>query len=186
MRTTTIVLATLGLIGIIAAVYAYTKDTPKEVAAEPASFEECAALYPVMESMPRQCRTPSGTLFVEEVSMPSNPVPSEASIPDLIEVDRPVVNQAVSSPLAISGRARGYWYFEATFPIELRDASGRIIAQHYAEAEAEWMTENFVPFTAELTYPTQPSGSTGTLVLRRSNASGDPERDQDLSIPVRF
>lgn len=32
------------------------------------SFEECAAAgYPVMESYPRQCRTPSGELFVEEI-----------------------------------------------------------------------------------------------------------------------
>src|SRR3989344_2601372 len=32
-----------------------------------ASFEECvAAGYPVMESYPSQCRTPDGTLFVED------------------------------------------------------------------------------------------------------------------------
>lgn len=31
------------------------------------NFEECeAAGYPVMESNPRQCRTPDGTLYVEE------------------------------------------------------------------------------------------------------------------------
>lgn len=31
------------------------------------NFEECAAAgYPVMESYPRQCRTPNGTLFKEE------------------------------------------------------------------------------------------------------------------------
>lgn len=31
------------------------------------SFEECADLYPVMESYPRQCRTPDGRHFVEEI-----------------------------------------------------------------------------------------------------------------------
>ena len=32
-----------------------------------ASFEECvAAGYPVMESNPRQCRTPDGTVFIED------------------------------------------------------------------------------------------------------------------------
>ena len=31
------------------------------------SFEECANLYDVMESYPRQCRTSDGTLFVEDV-----------------------------------------------------------------------------------------------------------------------
>ncbi|UCD03475.1 MAG: hypothetical protein JSV63_04185 [Candidatus Aenigmatarchaeota archaeon] len=35
------------------------------------SFEECAAAgNPVMESYPRQCRTPDGTLFVEEIDEP--------------------------------------------------------------------------------------------------------------------
>lgn len=37
-----------------------------------ANFEECAeAGYPVMESFPRQCRTPDGRLFVEETSNPN-------------------------------------------------------------------------------------------------------------------
>ena len=185
MRTTTIVLATIALIAIVAAVYAYTKDEPAPVA-EPVSFAECAALYPVMESSPRQCRTPGGTLFIEEIGTPTMPLPTEAAIDGLIEVDRPVMSQTVTSPLNISGRARGYWFFEATFPIELQDASGNVIASHYAEAEGEWMTEEFVPFTAELTFPAQPAGSTGSLVLRRSNASGDPERDQELVVPVSF
>lgn len=34
------------------------------------SFEECAAVYPVMESYPRQCRTPDGRHFVEEIEQP--------------------------------------------------------------------------------------------------------------------
>ncbi len=35
-----------------------------------ASFEECvAAGYPVMESFPRQCRTPDGTVFTEDGSV---------------------------------------------------------------------------------------------------------------------
>ncbi len=33
------------------------------------NFDECMAMgYPVMESYPRQCKTPDGTIFVEEVS----------------------------------------------------------------------------------------------------------------------
>ena len=35
------------------------------------SFKECAELgYPIMESYPRQCRTPDGDLFVEEIEVP--------------------------------------------------------------------------------------------------------------------
>ena len=34
------------------------------------SFEECAARYPVLESYPRQCNTPDGRHFVEEIDQP--------------------------------------------------------------------------------------------------------------------
>ena len=37
------------------------------------SFEECAALYPVLESYPRQCNTPDGKHFVEDVELPPLP-----------------------------------------------------------------------------------------------------------------
>lgn len=38
------------------------------------SFDDCAAAgHPVMESFPRQCRTPDGRLFVEEVVLPVEP-----------------------------------------------------------------------------------------------------------------
>jgi len=119
---------------------------------------------------------------------PTNtPAPGEsAGIPDLITAESPRVGAAVSSPVTIAGEARGTWYFEATFPLEIRDASGNLIAQHYAEAQGEWMTEDFVPFSSTLSFPEQPSGSQGTIILRYSNASGDPERDQSVEIPVVF
>ena len=38
------------------------------------NFEECiTAGYPIMESYPRQCRTPDGELFMEEIDYPLNP-----------------------------------------------------------------------------------------------------------------
>ena len=33
------------------------------------SFKECAKLYPIMESYPRQCRTPDGKTFVEDIEI---------------------------------------------------------------------------------------------------------------------
>ncbi len=48
------------------------------------------------------------------------------------------------------------------------------------------MTDAFVPFTATLTYPAQPAGSTGTLVLKKDNPSGEPVNDMSLTIPIQF
>ncbi|MCC7500504.1 hypothetical protein IT396_01735 [Candidatus Nomurabacteria bacterium] len=115
------------------------------------------------------------------------PTATPASKDDLIRVTSPLPEGAISSPLVVSGEARGNWYFEASFPIELRNAAGAMIAQGYAQAEGEWMTTEYVPFTSvPLTFTTQPSGSTGTLILRKDNPSGLPEHDNSLEIPVTF
>lgn len=109
-----------------------------------------------------------------------------AFLRDLIEVTAPLKNATITSPLTITGEARGTWYFEASAPIELRDANGKSIAQDHVTAQGNWMTEEFVPFKATLTFPAQPKGSTGTLILKNDNPSGDPARDKKLEIPVTF
>ncbi|HEV8677448.1 MAG TPA: Gmad2 immunoglobulin-like domain-containing protein [Candidatus Paceibacterota bacterium] len=116
----------------------------------------------------------------------TTPSSQTAGIADLISVSAPRVNASVSSPLAVSGSARGTWYFEATFPIVLQDASGSTIAQGHGQAQGEWTTTDFVPFTASLSFPAQAPGSHGTLILKKDNPSGDPARDQSVSIPVTF
>ncbi|MDD3399734.1 MAG: Gmad2 immunoglobulin-like domain-containing protein [Candidatus Pacebacteria bacterium] len=143
------------------------------------NFEECAeAGYPVMESYPRQCRVPEGETFTEDIG-------NEIEKSDLIRVNTPRPNYSVASPLLIEGEARGYWFFEATFPIKLLDGNGKVIAQHYAQAQEEWMTEDFVPFTAELNF-ISPDTKKGTLVLEKDNPSGLPENADELRIPVFF
>ncbi len=91
----------------------------------------------------------------------------------------------VRSPLLIVGEAR-LWYFEATFPIRLLNEAGREIAVGYASADGDWMTEDWVPFTAELSFSPQPPGSRGMLVLEKDNPSGLPENDDRVEIPIRF
>jgi hypothetical protein len=101
-----------------------------------------------------------------------------------INVSTPTIGATITSPLAISGEARGPWYFEASFPVLLKDASGNTIAQGVAQAQGDWMTTNFVPFTASLSFPPQPAGSNGTLVLMKDDPSGiNPD---SVSISVTF
>lgn len=73
----------------------------------------------------------------------------------MIEVTNPTHNGAITSPLTVKGRARGPWYFEASFPVELRNSSGTVIATAVAEAQGDWMTTDWVPFIATLNYPPQ-------------------------------
>lgn len=148
---------------------------------EPTNFEECvAAGYPVMESYPRQCRTPSGQNFVETI-------PQGQDKSDLIRVSSIAPGEAIASPLILTGEARGTWYFEASFPIAIEDAGGNVIGQGYAQADGEWMTEDFVPFTSiPITFAAQPAGSSGMVVLVKDNPSSLPEHDDYLEIPITF
>lgn len=102
-----------------------------------------------------------------------------------IKLESPKANQLISSPLTVTGTARGTWYFEASFPVRLLDANNQELAVRPAQAQGEWMTEDFVPFSVMLTFA-NPSTATGKLILQKDNPSGDPARDEQIEIPVRF
>jgi hypothetical protein len=104
----------------------------------------------------------------------------------LITVTSPKPSESIATPLTVTGQARGNWFFEGTFPITLVDQNDSTLADGYATAEGEWMTENFVPFTAQLTFEKPVAGQKGTLILKKANASGLTENDDALEIPVVF
>ena len=111
--------------------------------------------------------------------------PQRSTKDDLITVDYPTANAVVESPLTVTGEARGTWYFEASFPVQLLDANDNVIASAPAQAQGDWMTTDYVPFSVTLTFP-KPSTDTGTLVLKKDNPSGLPQNENELRIPVRF
>ncbi|TFG35496.1 MAG: hypothetical protein E4H47_01350 [Parcubacteria group bacterium] len=108
------------------------------------------------------------------------PIPPDET---LIKVSIPSPDQEIQSPFTIKGEARGYWFFEASFPVQLLDESGNIIKQTIAQAQGEWMTEDFVPFEALLTFSV-PKDQKGTLVFKKDNPSGLPENDAEVRVPV--
>ena len=106
---------------------------------------------------------------------------------DLIRVTSPTTGEAISSPVIVTGQARGSWYFEAQFPIEILDSNGQIIGQGPATAQSDWETTDYVPFTDTIILTTTPaSGSSGTIVLKKDNPSGAAANDDSLSVPVDF
>ena len=106
-------------------------------------------------------------------------------ISEQIKVTKPQPNQMVESPLIIEGEARGSWFFEGVFPIMLLDSNGNAIARHFAQVQGEWMTEDFVPFKAQIEFE-KPATDTGILILEKDNPSGLSENDASIEIPVRF
>lgn len=132
---------------------------------------------------------------VQPVVIPQ-PIPAPAPAPapdpygpaahaDLIVVDSPMPGDGVTSPLTVTGRARGSWYFEASFPVQLLDADGDVLASGPAQAQGDWMTQDFVPFKITLTFKT-PAKLDGMLVLKKDNPSGLPANEDQLRVPVVF
>jgi len=146
------------------------------------SFGECASAgFPVMESFPRRCNTPDGRTFTEETAI--YPTYSNSS-PDMIVIENPHPGGVVGKEFVVTGEAVGNWFFEASFPIEVHDPDGNVMAGSFATAEGDWMTTEFVSFKSEII--DLPSAYIGpaTLVLKKDNPSGLPENDASLSIPI--
>lgn len=116
---------------------------------------------------------------------------------DLIFVESPLAGTTIMSPLVVRGYARGFWFFEASFPLTLVDWDGKIIAQSHAEAvldpndpESTWMTEHFVPFEGKIEFEKPDDIGTfsnrGAIIFHKDNPSGLPEHDDALEMPVYF
>lgn len=96
----------------------------------------------------------------------------------------PLPGAEIAGPVFnIVGAARGLWYFEASFPVELRADDGEVLATAVAQAQGDWMTAKLVPFTAAMVAPNTAHGR-HILVLKKDNPSGLPENDRSVEIPI--
>ena len=104
---------------------------------------------------------------------------------DAVEVTAPLFEEEVASPLAIKGRAKGNWFFEADAPVEIQDRDSNKIAESYIKAEGEWMTNDFVEFSGTIEFD-KADGERGFLVLKKANPSDLKENDSQFRIPIIF
>jgi hypothetical protein len=136
-----------------------------------------------------------GTSMMDTSGFDDNNIPAWITDPsstvdtlysDLINVMAPLTGDLIADPLLVFGEARGSWYFEGTFPVELYDAFDTLIASGVATANGDWMTTDFVPFSVLLHFDTVPTSATGTLILRNDNPSGIPANDKSISVDIIF
>ena len=116
------------------------------------------------------------------------PKNTTSSSDNLVVLDTPQPYQKITSPVTITGKARGNWFFEASFPITIVNWDGLIIGEGIATAQGEWMTTEFVPFTATVSYTfaTDTPYNRGAIILKKDNPSGLPEHDDSREIPIVF
>ena len=115
--------------------------------------------------------------------VPPPAMPCAKNGEELIRVKTPPANAPVNSPLTISGEARGVWYSEGGFPVRLISLNGRVLASGTAEAQGEWMAEDFVPFMSVINFRTE-NNILADLILDKANPSGLPKNDDSLTIPL--
>lgn len=120
-----------------------------------------------------------------DINQVASSTASKVGIDDMLIVNSPAPDALIKSPLAVTGKARGTWFFEASAPVKILDADGNELGIVPAQAEGNWMTTDFVNFSASLDFKT-PATATGILVFMKDNPSGLPQYDMKFEMPVRF
>jgi hypothetical protein len=89
-----------------------------------------------------------------------------------------------TSPIQISGRAPGNWFFEANAPVTLVNWDGLILGEGHINATGDWMTTDYVPFTGSITFSGDTLYNRGALIFKKDNASGLPEHDDSAQMSI--
>jgi len=118
---------------------------------------------------------------------PTPPTPSPTTTPapfssENVRVFRPIAGDNVPRQFTVLGEARGSWFFEASFPIKVVDTNNNQVGTGIAMTAENWMTAEFVPFTAQVTVENY-SGP-ATLVFLKDNPSGLPENDDSVEFSI--
>ena len=129
----------------------------------------------------------------------------------MIEVHEPTAGDIVGHVFVVEGKARGIWYANGRFIIEVQSGNGVVLESKEVEGRGEWYfrgalptfvfsetgielkilpvragidwrTIEFVPFSAQVVVPRY-SGE-ARIVLKKANPSGFPEDDASVTIPV--
>ena len=101
---------------------------------------------------------------------------------DMVRVELPFPGAVTGKEFKVIGQARGQWFFEASFPVEVLDLKGEQLATAVAQTKGDWMTTDFVPFEADITVPESYIGP-AVLVLKKDNPSGLAEKEASISFP---
>lgn len=104
----------------------------------------------------------------------------------IISLSSPTRGAMVASPLKVAGTVPGNWSHEGQFSVRLLDDQSKTLADGVAKLDGDWMTENPVDFSTELTFEAPESGKMGILVLEKANPSGLQENADSLTVPIKF
>ena len=129
----------------------------------------------------------SSSVPVSSTTPPTTTATPAASSTELLSasvtVSSPKPNARVGKDFTVSGSAPNGWYFEAVFPIQIRDPNDDLIATTQGHAQSDWTVSGPVAFTAAISIDGNYSGP-ADLILLRDNPSGLPENSDEVTIPI--
>lgn len=117
--------------------------------------------------------------------------PGMVGIGDKIIITTPAKDAIITNPVTISGRARGTWFFEGSFPVEIYDEKNKLLASGKARSIPEsenvkWATNGYFDFKGEIRFD-RPSINSGYILFRKDDAAGSPGGEKKLyKLPVGF
>ncbi len=89
----------------------------------------------------------------------------------------------VSGIISYQGTISGGYFFEANILVNILDSNKKLIKKSHATAKGEWMTSGPVDFEGSLDFTNIAKGP-GYIEIHNDNASGLPENDKSVLIPV--
>ena len=139
---------------------------------------------PVSAPTTSQVQTATTTATTTPIAKSSaSQATSTAPLDTKVIVSTPKSGAVVSRTFSIAGTAPSGWFFEAVFPIMVRDDNDNAIGRTQGRAQSDWTAPGPIRFTAQVTLETAYKGP-ATLVLMRDNPSGLPENDDSVEIPI--
>jgi hypothetical protein len=100
------------------------------------------AAFVIGTFLPRKTQAPVGPQQVEQIP--------EIIAPSVITFENLNENDHMKPKQIITGEVPGYWFFERSFPVELRKASGETFATVIATTAQDWMVTTNVKFEIKL------------------------------------
>lgn len=99
-------------------------------------------------------------------------------------ITSPLANSTVPCKFQITGDSSSEWFFEGSFPYEIRVA-GKLVHEGSVNTEDDWTTKEILHFSTNVDCGEKCSGE-GEIILRKANPSGLKEHDESYTVPVKF
>lgn len=92
-------------------------------------------------------------------------------------------NTKVHGVVSYRGVIKGGYFFEANIVINILDLNKKVLKASNAMAKTDWMTTEPVSFEGNIDFTGLPKGPT-YFEIHNDNASGLPENDKSILIPI--